>query len=232
MKGLLWLLTLSALAVGVALALHYNEGYVLLVLPPYRAEISLSLAILLVFGGFFFFYAVVRAVALARTLPRRVREFRQRRQKEQTAETLSDAMRLLFEGRYGQALKNATEAHTAGQLPALAALIAARSAQGLGNVSKQKTWLEHAVHSDAKMQSAALMLEAEMLIELRRYDEALTLLGRLHELSGRHLAALRLELRAHQGCGHTHDVERVTRLLGEHDMLPADSAGEIQDKAL
>ena len=47
MKGLLWVLALFALAVGISLAAHVNDGYVLLVLPPYRAEISLNLAILL-----------------------------------------------------------------------------------------------------------------------------------------------------------------------------------------
>ena len=226
MKGLLWLLTLFALAVGVALALRYNNGYLLLVLPPYRAEVSLNLALILAFGGFVFFYGILRTIALARSLPRRVREFRQRRESEKMAETLSEAMRLLFEGRYGQSLSKAAEAHAAGQSPALAALIAARSAQGLGDVAKQKSWLELAQQSDVKTQSAALMLEAEMLIELQRHDEALILLKRLHELSGQHFAALRLELRAHQGCGDEQEVQRVSRLLGEHDALPGDSAGE------
>ena len=51
MRGLLWLLTLFALAVGIALAARFNDGYLLLVLPPYRAEISLNLAVALVMGG-------------------------------------------------------------------------------------------------------------------------------------------------------------------------------------
>lgn len=217
MKGLLWLLTLFALAVGVALALRYNNGYVLLVLPPYRAEVSLNLALILVFGGFAFLYGILRTIALARSLPQRVREFRQRRQDEKMAETLSDAMRLLFEGRYDQSLSKAAEAHTAGQSPALAALIAARAAQGLGDAASQKTWLERAQQSDAKTQLAALLLEAEMLVDLNRHDDALTLLKRLHEISGRHNAALRLELRAHQGRGDDQEVQRISRLLGERE---------------
>ena len=231
MKGLLWLLTLFALAVGVALALRYNNGYVLLVLPPYRAEVSLNLALILAFGGFVFFYSILRTIALARSLPRRVREFRQRRQDEKMAETLSEAMRLLFEGRYSQALKKAAETHAAGQSPALAALIAARAAQGLGDASKQKTWLERAQQSDTKTQSAALMLEAEMLVELQRHDEALILLKRLHEPSGRHVAALRLELRAHQGRGDEQEAQRVSHWLGEHDALRGDSSGEPPGEA-
>jgi HemY protein len=44
-KALFWLLALFALAVAVALGARYNDGYVLLVMPPWRAEISLNLFI-------------------------------------------------------------------------------------------------------------------------------------------------------------------------------------------
>ena len=71
MKGLLSVLTLAALAVGVALAAHYNDGYVLLIVPPYRTEISLNLAMLALFAGFVIFYAVLRGLALTRSLPKR-----------------------------------------------------------------------------------------------------------------------------------------------------------------
>ena len=231
MRGLLWLLVLFALAVGVALALHYNDGYVLLVWPPYRAEISLTLALALVFVGFLIFYLMLRTIALARSLPRRAREFRRRRQGEKMVEAMYDAARLLFEGRFSQSLKKASEAHAAGQSPALAALLAARSAQKLRESSKQKIWLDLAVRDDAKTQAAALMLEAEMHVEMRRFDEALVALKRLQESAGRHIAALRLELRAQQGSGHWDEVLRITRLLEKRQALPPEIAREIVLKA-
>lgn len=52
MRGLLWLLALAATAVGISLAARYNDGYLLLIVPPYRIEIALSLAILLFFTSF------------------------------------------------------------------------------------------------------------------------------------------------------------------------------------
>ncbi len=52
MTKLLWLLALFALAVGIALAARFNEGYLLRVLPPYRAEVSLNLAFFLVVSIF------------------------------------------------------------------------------------------------------------------------------------------------------------------------------------
>ena len=45
MKGLFWLLALFALAVGLSMAMRFNDAYVLIVLPPWRAEVSLNLAL-------------------------------------------------------------------------------------------------------------------------------------------------------------------------------------------
>ena len=58
MRGLLWLIGLFALAAGLAVAGRYNEGYALLVWPPYRIQISLNLLILLLVGAFAAAYLV------------------------------------------------------------------------------------------------------------------------------------------------------------------------------
>ena len=42
MRALFWVLLIAALAVAVTLAARYNAGYVLLVVHPYRVELSLS----------------------------------------------------------------------------------------------------------------------------------------------------------------------------------------------
>ena len=231
MRGLLWLLTLFALAVGVSLAARFNDGYVLLVFPPYRAEISLNLAMLLVVGGFVTLYGVLRTISLTLSLPNRVREFRERRRRDKAAGTFQDAMRLLFEGRYSQALKKAGEAHAAGQSPGLAALVAARAAQRLREPYKQEAWLDRASSDDPQMQSARLMLEAEMYLDARRFDDAVAALQRLQKIAGRHIAALRLELRAQQGCGHWDEVLRIARLLEKRDGLLSELAQEVKLKA-
>lgn len=231
MRGLLWLLTLFALAVGISLAARFNDGYVLLVFPPYRAEISLNLAIILTVGGFVLLYAVLRTISLTLSLPNRVREFRERRRRDKAAGTFHDAMRLLFEGRYSQAMKKAGEAHAAGQSPGLAALVAARAAQRLREPYKQEAWLDLASIDDPQMQPARLMLEAEMFLDARRFDDAVDALQRLQKIAGRHIAALRLELRAQQGCGNWHEVLRITRLLEKRDGLLPELAQEIKLKA-
>ena len=231
MKGLLWVLALFALAVGISLAAHVNDGYVLLVLPPYRAEISLNLAILLLLLGFAVLYAFLRAAALTLSLPRRVREFRARREREKSLHSFEEGVRLLFEGRYSQAMRKAAEAHASGHSAGLAALLAARAAQCLNEVEEQQAWLDRAMQEGPEMQSACLLLAAERHLEEQRFAEALDLLERLRKLAGKQIVALRLELKAQQGCGDWSAVLRVARDLEKHHALPHEQARAIKSRA-
>jgi len=227
-RGLFWILGLFGLAVAVALGARLNDGYVLLVFPPWRAEVSLNLLIVALLGLFFVFYAALRALSVTFGLPRRVREYHARRQRENAGQVFQDAVRLLFEGRFGQALKKATEAHGAGTAPGLSALIAARAAQRMREPEKQQYWLEHAKTDDPRTEAATLLLEAEMANEARRFDGAL---AALEKLQGRHIAALRLELRARQGLGDWDGVLKLARQLVKRDALPLEVVSEVRTQA-
>jgi len=230
-KALFWGLALFASAVAVALGARLNDGYVLLVTPPYRTEISLNLSILVLLAVFLLLYGVLRALAATFGLPQRVREYRERRQHDQAAAVFQDAVRLLFEGRFGQALKKAAEAHKAGTAPGLSALIAARAAQRMRESEKQQGWMARAKLDDPRTEAATLMLEAEMMNEARRFDAALAALDRLQAKHGRHIAALRLELRARQGAGDWDGVLKLARQLVKRDALPVEVVREIRTQA-
>ena len=154
MKGLFWLPALFALAVGLSMAMRFNDAYVLIVLPPWRAEVSLNLALAVLFGGFVLLYGALRGIALTLSLPGRVRAYRETQRKAKAASVFQDAVRLLFEGRFGHALKKAAEAHSAGEAPGLAALIAARAAQRMRESGKQEAWLDRATQDDARTEVA------------------------------------------------------------------------------
>ena len=52
MRALIWLIALFALAAGLAMVAGLNQGYVLMVLPPWRMQLSLNFFLLLALGGF------------------------------------------------------------------------------------------------------------------------------------------------------------------------------------
>jgi HemY protein len=230
-KGLFWVLALFGLAVAAALGARLNDGYVLLVFPPYRAEVSLNLFALALVAVVLALYMVMRALAVTVGLPKRVREYRERRQRERAGLVFQDAVRLLFEGRFGQAMKKAGESYAAGTAPGLSALMAARAAQRLREPEKLQDWMTRAMSDDPRNEAATLMLEAEMMNESRRFDEALAALDRLQDKKGRHIAALRLELRARQGNGDWDGVLKLARQLEKRDALPPEVAREVKTLA-
>src|SRR5258708_11654491 len=88
MRGLLWLLVLSALAVALSLAMRGHGGYALFVLHPWRAEIPLNLLAILLIVVFAARYFLLRGGWHALRLPSYVRAFCERRpdQKRSAAE--------------------------------------------------------------------------------------------------------------------------------------------------
>ena len=231
MRALLWLLTLCALAAGLALAAHFNDGFLLLVLPPYRAEISLNLALLVLLAAFVILYGLLRGIAMTASLPRRVREFRARKRSEKADAALFECLRLLLEGRFAQVLKQAAEAHAAHRHPGLISLIAARAAQRLGEPDKQGDWLAKARQGEASLLPASYMLEAEMHLAARDGQAVLAALAQVHEGAGRHFAELQLALRAHRQLGDHDEVLRLARLLEKHAALSPGASERFRREA-
>ncbi len=194
MRALIWGVGLFALAVVLTLAAHYNAGYVLVAVPTHRIELSLNLAVLLVALSCIAFYFVVRAAQLALALPAKARTFRHAHRRQQSASALADALNAFFESRYGRAERAARNADHA-EHRALASIIAARSAHELRNFQARDDYLTKMEQDPSSHSYLRLMTQAELLLDERRYHDALSALSRLPE---KHSAALKLELRAHQ----------------------------------
>ncbi len=231
MRGLLWLLGLFALAAALAVAGRYNEGYALLVWPPYRVQISLNLLILLLLGGFVAVYSLSRLVARTMALPRAVQQFRARKSRERASQAIYDAVRLRIEGRFGQALKQATAAYEAGEAPGLAALLAARAAHSLRDQDRYRFWLGKAAAHDNEVRLARVMTEAKLAVEERRFDEAAERIADLQAGGQRHIAALRLALRTAQAKGNWSEAVRVVRQLVKVKALTVEQADPVKRRA-
>ena len=231
MRTLFWLLALFALAVGVSLAFGDNNGYVLVALPPWRAELSLNFFVVLLALGFVLSYFLLRFLFHTLRLPQAVRAYRARKRREKAHRSLQDAMLQLYEGRYGHALKSAARTHAAGEAQALSALLAARAAHFLRDEQREREWLERAAEHDAEAHSARLMTEAELHLEARRFEAALASLNAMQEKGRRQIAALRLALRAHRELGHWEDVLRVARQLEKAHGLTQEGAAPLKLRA-
>src|SRR5258708_2576592 len=198
MRFAIWSVILAAVAVGVALFARQSAGYVVIVSAPYRIELSLNLLVLLVLAGYVAFYALARMIATLAAIPRRVRVYREERQRSRLRQALNDALLAFFQGRYASAEKSAAAALTGDETKGVAAIIAARSAHELGRFSEREQFLDHAKGSAPDVHTARLTTLADLLVSQERYEEALAVLNDLSARDARNLRLLRLKLQAEQ----------------------------------
>ena len=213
MRILFWFLLLAAAAVAAALAVKLNAGYALLVMPPYRIELSLNLLLFIVVCGFALLYGAIRVIAGTVRLPGTVRAWR-RGQKIERARLAQDAsMVALLEGRYGKAQQRALEALAIPGSSGLNAIIGARAAIDVRDFEAADALLNRA---DARVSSLAvprLMLLAEIALEQGEPQRSLDILRELRREAGMHTAALRLELRCLQAARRWNDVAPLLEQL-------------------
>lgn len=198
MKALLWLLAVIALAVALTLAVRHTAGFVLLVYPPYRIELSLSLLLLLLLAAFLVGYALLRLSLITLRLPATVRRFKQQQRRDKAHAALEEGLLAFFEGRYAKAEKAAATALELEELPALTAVVAARAAHELKAHDRRDHYLLEAERLAPDFPAVRLMTQAELLLEQRRHQEALVALRQLSAAGSKNPAALRLELKAQQ----------------------------------
>lgn len=110
MRSALWILALFALAVALTLMARLDQGYVVVVYPPWRMELSFMLALGLLAGLIVLIHALLRLAQTALHLPDDLRQWRAQRRKEAADQALLDAMRAHLDGQSDQAAKLAARA--------------------------------------------------------------------------------------------------------------------------
>jgi len=231
MKFLLWLLGLFVLAVALTLAAH-NPGYVLLVYPPYRMEMSLSLFVAALLGLFVFGYLMLRLLFAALNLPAYVRQFRSERAQAKGRSAMMEALGAFFEGRYAAAEKAAARAMELGEDSGINPIIAARAAHELREFDKRDTYLEAAKGKTIGEDTMRLMATTKFSLDQHQPQSALNSLKALREAGIKgHVGALQLELKAQQQAGNWDAVLDVVSQLEKRDAIDATVATQMRQQA-
>ena len=225
MRWVFWILSLFALAVAVALALRFNDGYALLVWSPYRVELSLNFFALLLGAAFVAGYLLVRFIFGALALPAKVREYRARRRRENSRAVLLEAVRAYFEGRFGRAEKAAASGAESAETPAIGLVLAARAAHELRHYDERDAYLARAGQLVPDEPALRIVAAADMLLDQRRFQEALQALKGLPE---KHTAALRLELKAQQQAKNWEQALQLVDQLERRGVFDATQAAQLR----
>ncbi len=228
-RTLFWIIVLFAMAAGLVVAAHYNTGYVLLVVPPYRVELSLNLLLIVLFAAFVAGYVVVRIVSGTLGLPARVREYRIARRHKKALATLNDALQNYFVGRYARAEKAAASLLKLSEHAGIGAIVAARAAHALRAYERRDAFLAQAPTQTPEEMAIKAVTEAELLLDHRRFHEALNV---LRDLPKKHTAVLRLELKAQQMAKNWDEVLKLTAQLEKLKVFDVGQAEQVRRHAL
>jgi len=228
-RTLFWIIALIAMAVGLVIAARLNTGYVLLVVPPYRVELSLNLLLIVLFSGFVAGHVLVRMVSGTLRLPARVREYRAARRHRKALAALNDALHNYFIGRYARAEKAAASLIKLGEHAGIGAIVAARAAHALRAYERRDAFLAQIPAQTPEDIAIKAVTEAELLLEHRRFHEALNI---LKDLPKKHTAVLRLELKAQQMAKNWDQVLKLTDQLEKLRVFDVGQAEQVRRHAL
>ena len=218
MRIFLSLVILFAAAIGLAVGARLNPGNVVFFYPPYRVDMSLNLFVVLTALLFALLFAIFTAIRSTRQMPHRVAAYRREKRDREGNRAMRDALKALFEGRFGHAEKAATRAAESPDNSGLSALIAARAAHRIGRPERRDMWLNK-VQEDQALKTARLMTSIELSIDGHEPDLALDAVKELNSSGTRHIHALRLALKANQRSKNWPEVLRLVRMLDKRNAL-------------
>ena len=231
MKFLFWLLGLFALAVALTLASR-NPGYMLLVYPPYRIEMSLTLFLMLLLALLVFSHLAAQLVSAVLRLPAYVRKFRTEHAQAKGRSAMMEALSAFFEGRYAAAEKASVRAMELGEDSGINPIIAARAAHELREFDKRDAYLAAAEGKTIGEATMRLMATTKFNLDQYQPQAALNSLKALREAGVKnHVGALLLELKAQQQACNWDAVLEVVGQLEKRVAIDATAAEQFRQQA-
>ncbi|WP_194725979.1 heme biosynthesis protein HemY [Noviherbaspirillum malthae] len=217
MRIFITIVILFAVAIGLAVGARFNPGNVVFFYPPYRIDMSLNLFLALALALFAVLYTIMNAIRSTQQMPQRVAAYRREKREREGNRALRDALKSLFEGRFGHAEKAAMRAAESEENAGLSALIAARAAHRMSQTDRRDAWLSRT--QDPSLKTARLMTAIELSTDEHDPASALEAVRELNSSGTRHIHALRLALKANQRAKDWPEVLRLVRLLDKRNAL-------------
>jgi HemY protein len=246
MRAALWLLSLFAIAVAIALFAGNNQGTVTLFWPPWRIDLSLNLVLLVLVGAFVVLHLALGALAALFDMPRQALRWRTQQKERAMHASMLDAISHLLAGRFIRARKAAEAAlgqerslaagghapANGAQLRTLAHVLAAESAQSLQDRAAREEHLKQALEEgtsrDAQeTREGALMRAARWSLDDRDPEGAIGWLKELPQGAARRTLALRTRLKAARLARQTAEALETARLLSKHRAFSSSAAQSI-----
>lgn len=232
MRYVLLLLLAIFAAVGTAVLLREDAGYVLLAYGHWSAELSLASFILLLLIALALLWAALRLLLWLWRLPRRLRELRQRRRLLRARRSLVRGLIDMAEGRFRAGEKQLIRGARHSETPLVHYLMAARAAQKQDAHDRRDEYLHRAYEDTPNATVAVLLTQAELQIAHRQYEHAQATLHRLQELKPGHAYGLKLLSRLNLELADWDGLEALLPRLRKSTAMSGAEVEELEQRVL
>lgn len=229
MRWLLSFLLFAVLAVVLALAGRYAPGYVVLVFPPWRMELSSLTFVLLLAALFGAALVFLRLASATLRLPQQVRAARARREREERLALYHAALAAWLEGRHQEAERLGARYHADDATLGLARVLAARAAHAMRAFPRRDA---HLVFAKEYAPLAAHYFAAQLCLEGGDVPGALAALDQALALAPKATALQALRLQALLKSGQWHEALGLIDTLKRGGGLEAGQVRQMRLNAL
>ncbi len=231
MRWLFWILFILTIAVGISMLANSNHGYVLIIRPPYRFELSLNFLLVIIAFSFIFLHFVLRIAQYIKHLPASVKTYKEHQRIKTRHNALIEALNALVEGHYQLSEKAAVKSMELSDDVALSALIAARASHKMNQKNQREYYFAEAERMAPTMILGRLLMQAESLLDDRQYTGVINTLQKLEKIEPNHPPALRLLLKAQVQLKQWEQVLTTLEKLEKKAAVEFWYAKEIRQKA-
>jgi HemY protein len=218
MKTLLWAILLALVAAVAAIFGQFNDGNVVILVPPYRIDLSLNMYLLLSVIFALLVYILAFVVHRFFDFPRQVELYRERREIIGGQRMLKETMLALQEGRFARAERAAKVAQASPEVAGVTALLGARAAHRMQEFERRDAWLQRAA-TDRSVQTARLVASAEMWADSRENERALDAIRAVQAGGKRNIHAARIALAVDARLGRWDELLKNVRILAKRKAL-------------
>jgi len=223
MKLLVWILVALGLALGLALLLREDPGYVLVSMGQWAVETSFAVAVLFLLALFGVCYLLVRLLHYLRHAPRRISTATHSFKSRKSQQYLTQGMEELAEGRWKAAEHSLLKGSKGSKDPTLYYLGAAQAARHLGASDRSDKYLQQLEAVPEGDAFLAQLARAEFLLEDGQAATAKDILLPLLDEQPNHPRALELLARAYQQLADWRKLQELLPALDKSGMF--DKAG-------
>lgn len=216
------------LAAGLASAISYDPGYLLISFGRYTLETTLwvgLLALLVAIAAVVMLWGVVRRVLERSGAMSRWRQHRRQRRGQQEA---ARGMVAFVEGDFDKARKRFERAARHAAAPLVDYLMAARASAALDDRESAYGYFRAASDSDKSAKLAVALTQAEWQLSAGLLEQALATLSNLDDRNARHPRALRLLSEVTERLGDWQRLQALVPQLRKRAALPAEQIDALE----